>query len=107
MGILEKILKRKKEETEIALSSETKLPEELEKFKVTPSPPLPTKEPSFTERHEEHGILEFPPIGKDIALGEKREEQKEVDKLDLILARLETINERLKVIEEKLERRGF
>jgi hypothetical protein len=98
MSLLDKILKKeKKEPVEIPVPPETKLPEDLEKLRVKPKDEFHR----FAEEFSEKKPAEFPPIGSDIGITER----KEVDKFDLILARLETINERLKVIEEKLEKR--
>jgi len=93
MGLFDRF-KKKEEHVEVS-----ELPEELEKFRI--------KREEYHEipRVEEKSSLQLPPIGTNIPVGPEKIEKKEIDKLDLVLAKLETINERLRVIEEKLEKR--
>jgi len=82
MGILDRF-KRKKEEVRIPEDIPTSLPEDLERFKVTPH------EVPRTEFY-------------DKPLSVPRAE--DGDKVELILQKLDTIDTRLKLIEEKLRR---
>ncbi len=81
-------LKRKKEKKEDEFPEEitTPLPEDLEKFRVREPEPIPPREAPK-------------PLDLVTATETKIEEQ---DKLDLILQKLETIDVRLKLLEEKL-----
>ena len=79
-------LKRKKEKEEDFPEEVTApLPEDLERFRVRGPEPVASKE-------------NYPPLDM-AAETEKRDSR---DKLDLILQKLETIDVRLKLLEEKL-----
>jgi len=83
--ILDKILRRKKKE-EVTLPAEipTALPEDLERFRIRPE----TKE---------YPGLPFEKTPEPMIESEK-------DKIELILQKLETIDARLRFIEERLKR---
>lgn len=81
-------LKRKKEKEEDFPSEVTEpLPEDLERFRVREPEPISTREnyPSALE-----------------LAGETEKRIENQDKMDLILQKLETIDVRLKLLEEKL-----
>jgi len=82
MGILDRF-KKKREEIRIPAEIPESLPEDLERFRVK-SPEIPRTE--FYDRP-----LEIP-----------RPEER--DKIELILQKLDTIDTRLKLIEEKIKR---
>lgn len=91
MRILDKIFKRKKQE-ELPPFRESSLPEDLERFRVRP----PASESRFPEPR-------FPPAEEFRAIERPREEVTK-DKTELILQKLETIDARLRLIEERLAR---
>lgn len=82
-------IKRKKEkEEEFPTEVTTELPEDLERFRVRePEPVAPVRE-------------NYPTALDLVGATEKRIETQ--DKMDLILQKLETIDVRLKLLEEKL-----
>jgi hypothetical protein len=80
-------LKRKKEEVTLPTEIPTELPEDLERFRTRTKTPEPVPEL---------------PYGKSIE--ELVSERTEGDKIELILQKLETIDARLKLIEEKIKR---
>lgn len=93
MGIMD-VFKRKRE-IELPLPSEfapgpsarTELPSDLEPFRMTsPYPTPPPPEPAFRP---------ITPVAPPAP----------TDKLDLIISKLETIDARLRVLEEKIERK--
>ena len=83
--ILDRILRKKKKE-EVALPTDipTTLPEDLERFKIRPET-------------REYPNLPFEKTSESMTESEK-------DKIELILQKLETIDARLRFIEEKLKR---
>ena len=81
MGILDRF-RKKKEEVRIPADIPTGLPEDLERFRVR-GPEIPRAE--FYDKP-----LEIP--------------KAEGDKIELILQKLDTIDTRLKLIEEKIKR---
>lgn len=83
MGIFDRFRKKKKEEVRIPADIPTSLPEDLERFRVRP-PEIPRTE--FYDKP-----LEVP-------------RPEEGDKIELILQKLDTIDTRLKLIEEKIKR---
>ncbi len=129
MGILSKVLRRAPAETS---EPEQVLPEDLERFRM-PAAEHTVKDREFhtfarrmtgdTPKHASDLPLagaskhpsDFPPIGIPVTIEEafrKEDEFQEKmppperpDKLDLIISKLETIDERLKVVEERLARR--
>lgn len=78
------IFRRKRPEIELPMPPPA-LPAELERFRITP-PPIPHQPPTPYQ----------PPL--------EPKPTPPADRLELILAKLETIDARLKVIEEKIER---
>lgn len=78
----------------------TRLPEELETFRVGPTPiPGPAGEPRFRE------YPTAPPIGpRPIERPAPKPEERPGDRIEMILQKLETIDARLKLIEERLRR---
>ncbi|NIO44847.1 MAG: hypothetical protein GTN36_04840 [Candidatus Aenigmarchaeota archaeon] len=82
--------KRKKKNEEESFPEEvtTPLPDDLERFKVRESEPLPTVRETYPR-----------PLG---LVGETERKIEADDKMDLILQKLETIDVRLKLLEEKL-----
>ena len=104
VAFLEKILKRKSsEDLEIEKpNSPDLLPNELEQFRL--SPPKIEEKPSPFGRVEEKEKSSEPFIPHDIM--ERNiapKEEKNFDKIDLILSKLETIDARLRLIEEKIK----
>lgn len=92
--------KEQKEPEEFATSNDNELPEELEKFRSRAKfgPPA-EKEESFLPEEYKKNIDEMPAV--------KKESSDNVShKLDLILSKLETIDARIKLLEEKLKRFG-
>jgi len=83
--ILDRILRRKKkEEIELPPEIPTALPEDLERFKIRPE-------------SREYPSLPFEKTPEPIARSEN-------DKIELIIQKLETIDARLRFIEERLKR---
>jgi len=87
MGILDRF-KRKKKEEEVVLPVET-LPSDLERFRVSREPPVAGYPRAELPRPPEIG----PPVA------ETR------DRIELVLQKLDTIDARLRWIEERLMRR--
>lgn len=107
MGILD-IVKRKKPNFEEGSqqASEKDLPEDFEQFRLPP--PRIEEKPSPFGRVEKNTSdkKEESTIPQDIlsrTTSEARQE-KSSDKIDLILSKLETIDTRLKLIEEKMHK---
>ena len=94
MGVLD-FLKKKKEvglppQYTVESTAESRLPEDLERFRTRQAPEIPESEPYS------------PP---EYTYGQQAEKpEMPVDKIDLILQKLETIDTRLKLIEERLRR---
>lgn len=100
--------------------AEPELPEELERFRPQPQQTMKDREfhtfaRKMTEESYPKHVSAFPPIGtpltveeafrKDEPFQERAPLPERPDKLDLIISKLETIDERMKVIEERLARR--
>ena len=86
MSVLDRFKKKKEEirlPTEIPMNVPASLPEDLEKFKL----PQPESRTDFYDKP-----LEIP------------KEEFKGDKIELILQKLDTIDTRLKLIEEKIKR---
>ncbi len=79
--------KKKKDETFPLEEVTTELPEDLERFRTRNEPLMPMRENY--------------PSPMDM-MGEAKKEVQSGDKIDLILQKLETIDVRLKLLEEKL-----
>jgi hypothetical protein len=79
------IFKRKKPKNDFPTEVTTELPEDLERFRTRRIEPMPP-------RNNFPGPMDFEP--------ERRSDSKE--KIDLVLQKLETIDLRLKLLEEKL-----
>ena len=77
--------RRKREEVTVPTEIPTQLPEDLERFRVKTPEPVPEL-----------------PYGKSVE--ELVSERTEGDKIELILQKLETIDARLRLIEEKIKR---
>jgi len=88
--------RKKKEEISLPAPIETaELPEDLERFRIK------TPEIKPPEIRTDYPIPEVP-YGKSVE--ELVAERTEVDKIELILQKLETIDARLRLIEEKIKR---
>ncbi len=111
MSIIDKILK-KKDDSDIEEPSRipSSLPEDLEQFKLN-SPAIEEKPSPFEPREpaelprpdlqkKEESFLPEDILSRNIV---KQPEQKS-DRLELILSKLETIDTRLKLIEEKMRK---
>jgi len=99
MALLEHFRKKAKDEpTELAMEEE--LPEELEKFRVRARD---NKEPFLPEEYKRN-IEAGEPKKENVT--ESKEHVVTEHKIDLILSKLETIDARLKLLEEKLKRFG-
>lgn len=86
MGVLDRFKKKKDEvriPADIPMEIPTKLPEDLERFR------LPEPEAPRTEFYDKP--LEVPKADN-------------IEKIDMVLEKLETIDTRLKLIEEKIKR---
>lgn len=119
MGILDK-LRRKGRKDEFPEVRESILPNELRELKEKISSSQPSemyKRITEVPRETEHTNLSLPPIGLDVELKPRKpeihskEESKDVKsdinhKIEIILTKLDLLNERIKVIEEKLEKKG-
>jgi len=81
-------LRRKKKEEEFPEEVTAPLPEDLERFRVREPEPVPPARESY-------------PRPLDLVGATERKIEAE-DKMDLILQKLETIDVRLKLLEEKL-----
>ena len=85
MSVLDRFKKKKQEvrlPTEIPMDIPSTLPEDLEKFKL----PQPESRTDFYDKP-----LEIPKADQ-------------IEKIDMVLEKLETIDTRLKLIEEKIKR---
>jgi hypothetical protein len=89
---------RKKKEDDIPLPASMEagpdLPEDLERFRV--------KTPEIRPPATDYPVPEVPPYGKSVE--ELVSERTSGDKIELILQKLETIDARLRLIEEKIKR---
>ncbi len=97
MGILD-VLKKKKEEPYEEPSPRSDFPNELEQFRLPP-PRIEERPSPFEKKPEPAREKSFLPPdieARQIASGG-------TDKIDLILSKLETIDARLRLIEEKLK----
>ncbi len=106
MGILDVLKKKKPEPDEDFPKSEPRrdFPEDFEQFKLPP--PKIEEKPSPFERAEKiTEKAEEPFVPSDILSKTTSEvkHEKNSDKLELILSKLETIDARLRLIEEKLK----
>lgn len=104
MGILD-VLKKRKTEEEVPISARDDFPNDLEQFKLEP-PRIEEKPSPFARQDEKKFSTDDKPfVPQDIMeksmLGKKSESG--VEKIDLILSKLETIDARLRLIEEKLK----
>ncbi len=92
--------KKAKEQKESEEFATAELPEELEKFRSRArfGPPAAKEDEMFIPEEYKKQIGENP--------AEKKESSDVSHKLDLILSKLETIDARLKLLEEKLKRFG-
>jgi hypothetical protein len=88
---LDRFRKKKKEELKVPSTAPTRLPEDLEKFRVGP-------QTSFDRPIE---VFERPSTHPIHTSNDKKHP---LDKTDLILQKLDTIDARLRFIEEKLKR---
>lgn len=96
--IFDKLFKKKEEEF-APTPLRTELPTELERFRLrepTPAFPPRTRDEEFRE------FARAPPVAP--AYPERPREEFRGDKIELILQKLETIDARLKFIEERLAR---
>ena len=103
MAILDILKKKKIEEEEESLPERRGLPEDLEQFKIPP----PRIEEMPSPFKKEVPLIEQnkPFVPQDImerAGSTSKKSQQDIDKLDLILSKLETIDARLKLLEEKM-----
>ncbi len=101
------IFRRKKKEP-VTPPRETKLPGDLERFRMRRGPmpaPEPMAPPSPYGPVPEERAAPMPPrpMLPEAAPG-PREETTDSEKIDIILQRLETIDTRLKLIEERTKR---
>ncbi len=104
------LLKRKKGPEMAQISAETPLPSELEQFRMPPVPPPqgrpvppPRQQQLAPLQQEDYRFREYyqqPPQTEP----EPEEESSGIDKLDMILQKLETIDARLKLLEEKMRK---
>ncbi len=120
MGIFDRFRKKREEFPEVR---ESVLPSELRELKERISAgevhasahalgiPQAREAEKPVPKQEE---LSFPPIGLDVELKPKElqtpegERKTELEhKIEMILTKLDLLNERVKVIEEKLERKGI
>lgn len=99
MGIFEN-LRGKKKEPEAEPAPREGLPNELEQFKLPP--PRIEEMPSPFERKAPE--LQKPFVPHEIVERAVLKPEEKLEKLDLILSKLETIDARLKLLEEKLKR---
>lgn len=97
--------KKAKEKVEEATEIDEELPEELEKFRSRArfGPPAEKEEPFIPEEYR-NDIGEKAPAKKENVIELSKEHAAIEHKIDLILSKLETIDARLKLLEEKLKR---
>lgn len=97
--------RRKKEEIEIPEPKERLVQDELMELKEKiSSPSISESQPHERSSH----YPSFPTLELGKPSTQEVKEGKDLEhKIEMILTKLELINERLKVIEEKIERRGF
>ena len=91
---------RKKKEEDLSLPAPMEaspdLPEDLERFRIK----SPESRPP--EVRNDYPVPEIPPYGKSVE--DLVAERTSTDKIELILQKLETIDARLRLIEEKIKR---
>ncbi|MCD6477221.1 MAG: hypothetical protein J7K26_03655 [Candidatus Aenigmarchaeota archaeon] len=106
LDIFKKLIPKKKEIIEEPFPEpikETSLPPELEQFKTTP----PLSEPKHEEPFSLEQKIDIEPYPKPPTIEEPKkpiEEKPSIDKIELILTKLDTIDTRLKLIEEKINK---
>jgi len=96
---------RKKNDMSLPSPIETgELPEDLERFRMKPPDikPLDIKTPEIRPLETKTEYPEIPSYGKTVE--ELVSERNQGDKIELILQKLETIDARLRLLEEKLKR---
>ncbi|HLC51071.1 MAG TPA: hypothetical protein VJH90_01720 [archaeon] len=110
MGIMD-LLKRKKERESISSSPETTLPSELEQFRMPPVPPPqgrpippPRQQQLAPLQQEDYRFREYYQQPPQPEPEPEQEAPEGIDKLDMIIQKLETIDARLKLLEEKLRK---
>jgi len=89
--------KKKRDEEELlpaSMEASPDLPEDLERFRI--------KQPESRPPTTDYPVPEVPPYGKSVE--ELVSERTSGDKIELILQKLETIDARLRLIEEKIKR---
>ncbi len=94
---------RKKEGYEPEVTERSPLPEDLERFRIREGPlPPPEQAPPAPFRRQSEEMM--PAIPSRSMLPEATPKGGEFDKMDMILSKLETIDTRLKLIEERMRK---
>ena len=110
MGILDRFKKKEEVPLPTEYIPEERLPEELQRFRMQKPPPVPEVQVSTSEEYPSGTSLpiyaETPelPMPPTPTLPEPEKREGNFDRIDMILQRLETIDTRLKLIEERLRR---
>jgi hypothetical protein len=92
--------RKKKEDTILPVPMEqAELPEDLERFRMKPPESARMSEPTPTETRMDYPELSYGKSVEDLVSA-----RTSGDKVELILQKLETIDARLRLIEEKIKR---